>query len=118
MDKEELEKLKWACARGEIATRDAAVKLGMPFSTFYKKIRDDVECYAVYRSNIGKRKLPETPVPIRGGREHEYKVEKRSKQIMSGYRAKSKIVDRLAEAKNLGMSYGQYVAYTDGVGRI
>jgi hypothetical protein len=39
-------------------------------------------------------------------------------QLMNEYYEKCKLADKEIQAKKLGMSYGQYVAFADGLGRL
>jgi transposase len=117
---EQFEDMMWECAKGNISTEDAAKKCGMKLATFYSWLRKDKEAYALFRQNVGNRQKSTVPVDIFDKVEQKRKLmEKRKLQeTMKKYGSKSHINIKVQMAKAMGMSYGQYVAFADGLGKL
>jgi transposase len=119
MDTERLEQLKWACARGEIATRDAAKELGVSLSTFRKRIVKDEACFAEFQQHKFKRAPAKTKRTFQDMmRDKDLWADKQIKAIMKKYQDKSKLASKAAIARSMGLSYGQYIAMCAGAGRL
>jgi transposase len=117
---EQFEDTMWECARGNISTEDAAKRCGMKLTTFYSWLRKDKEAYALFRQNVGNRQKSTVPVDIFDKVEQKRKLmEKRKLQeTMKKYGSKSHVDLKVKMAKAMGMSYGQYVAFADGLGKL
>ena len=114
------EEMKWSCACGEIATNDAAKMCGLARSTFYAWLRQDKEAFAEYQRNNSTRIKPVMSADSWRNRirTEELETKRRCEDIMATYHKKSKIDVKLKMARALGMSYGQYVAFAEGYGRL
>ena len=105
-----LEEMKWACARGEIATRDAAKELG---------ISKDEACFAEFQRHKFKRAPAKTKRTFQDMmRDKDLWADKQIKAVMKKYQDKSKLALKELLAKEMGLSYGYYVAFTDGYCRL
>ena len=114
-----LEEMKWACARGEIATRDAAKELGISLSTFRKRIVKDEACFAEFQRHKFKRAPAKTKRTFQDMmRDKDLWADKQIKAVMKKYQDKSKLALKELLAKEMGLSYGYYVAFTDGYCRL
>lgn len=110
---------KELCIRGEITTADGAFECGLSVSYFYAKIKRDAEAYLIYLSNMVKRsKLVSKHPDIR---KRERKREKRQEDLgkvsMEKYESKT-LKENEAKARELGVSYGYYMAMMKGLGKI
>jgi transposase len=110
----------WECARGNISTEDAAKRCGMKLTTFYSWLRKDKEAYALFRQNVGTRQKSVMPVDLfdKLERKRELLKERKAQETMKKYGSKSHINIKVQMAKAMGMSYGQYVAFADGLGKL
>ena len=110
---------KELCIRGEITTPDGAFECGLSVSYFYTKIRRDAEAYLIYLSNMVKRsKLVSKHPDIRKReRRREKKQEDLGNASMKKYESKT-LKENEAKARELGVSYGYYVAMMKGLGKI
>ena len=119
-DKNLVNELVWKVANGEIPSVEAAKQCGLSYQVFYKRLRKNKEAFAVFREKVSKRKRPLI--------DHKYNYEfkrdsdiaraERLEKVMAEYHGKCKLADKEIQAKKLGMSYGQYVAFAEGLGRL
>lgn len=116
----QFEDMMWECAKGNISTEDAAKRCGVKTETFYSWLRKDKEAYALFRKNIGSRKKSTMPVDLFDKLERKRKLEKerKSRETMSKYGKKSHINIKVQMANAMGMSYGRYIAFAEGLDRL
>jgi transposase len=117
---EQFDEMMWECAKGNISTEDAAKKCGMKLETFYSWLRKNNEAYALFRQNVGTRQKSVMPVDLfdKLERKRELLKERKAQETMKKYGSKSHINIKVQMAKAMGMSYGQYVAFADGLGKL
>ena len=119
-DKNLVNELVWKVANGEIPSVEAAKQCGLSYQVFYKRLRKNKEAFALFREKVSKRTRPLI--------DHKYNYEfkrdsdiaraERLEKVMAEYHDKCKLADKEVQAKKLGMSYGQYVAFAEGLGRL
>lgn len=110
---------KELCIRGEITTPDGAFECGLSLSCFYAKIRRDAEAYLIYLSNMVKRsKLVSKHPDVRKKQRRQERIrEEKGNASMKKYESKT-LKENEAKARELGVSYGYYVAMMKGLGKI
>lgn len=115
-----LDEMIWACAKGEIPSVEAAKRCGMEYQKFYKQLRRNVEAYALFREKVSRRKTPLVTDFSRRvfKREHDFEYESHLAMVMAQYQAKCKLALKERLARDMGLSYGYYVAFSDGYGRV
>lgn len=117
-----LDEMIWACAKGEITVPDAAKKCELSYQQFYKRLRHNAEAYMLFREKVSRRKAPLVADTSRrmyeGARDHDLEYERRLASIMARYRAKSGLALKERLARAMGLTYGYYVAFTDGYCRL
>ena len=110
---------KELCIRGEITTADGAFECGLSPEYFYAKIKRDAEAYILFLSNMVKRSKLVSKHP--NVRKQMQKQEKREGEqghaSMKKYESKT-LKENEAKARELGVSYGYYVAMMKGLGKI
>jgi hypothetical protein len=120
MDFEQAKKL---CIAGELTTIDAAFECGMSASGFYRRIRSDATAYIMFLSNTVKRSQlkPLHKSPDENIAKCRQKAERKEKEhyekVMKQYKSK-KIASMEQRAREMGVSYGYYVAMMKGTGRV
>jgi hypothetical protein len=117
------EQAKELCIQGKMTTRDAAFECGWKLSTFYKSIKNDKEAYMVFLSNMVWRDrlktihTDEREMAHRNKRRIEQKEECRLAEVMARYHSKT-LEAKAKVAKQLGISYGKFMALARGLGRL
>lgn len=119
MDREKviytLEEAKALCSSGRMSLRDAAVQCGVSETKLYREIRSDEEAYAEYKAthSIRMKLKSQFPNKARNARRVQKKSELAKenyfKKLMQKYHSTS-IAEKLRKAKEMGLSYGMYVA--------
>jgi hypothetical protein len=119
-DKNLVNELVWKVANGEIPSVEAAKQCGLSYQVFYKRLRKNREAFAVFREKVSKRKRPlvDHKYNYQFKRDSDDTRAERLAKVMNEYYEKCKLADKEIQAKKLGMSYGQYVAFAEGYGRI
>jgi hypothetical protein len=119
-DKNLVNELVWKVANGEIPSVEAAKQCGLSYQVFYKRLRKNREAFAVFREKVSKRKRPliDHKYNYQFKRDSDDTRAERLAKVMNEYHDKCKLADKEIQAKKLGMSYGQYVAFADGLGRL
>jgi IS30 family transposase len=119
MDREKviytLSEAKALCSSGRMSLRDAAVQCGVSETKLYREIRSDEEAYAEYKAthSIRMKLKSQFPNKARNARRVQKKSELAKenyfKKLMQKYHSTS-IAEKLRKAKEMGLSYGMYVA--------
>ena len=119
-NQDKLTEMIWKVANGEIPSKKAAEICGLNYHVFYKRLRKNVEAYMVFRKKVSKRTKPlvENKYNSKYKRDSDETKALRLKKTMDSYHAKSKIADKVAQAKAKGLSYGYYMAMVNGYGRL
>jgi hypothetical protein len=91
-------------------------------SGFYKRIRYDAKDYEIFLANSAYRPRlrPEHPTQAemrKHIRRQELEKEKKIMQMMKKYKSKT-IASVEQKAKEMGVSYGYYMAMLKGLGRV
>jgi IS30 family transposase len=119
MDREKviytLSEAKALCSSGRMSLRDAAVQCGVSETKLYREIRSDEEAYAEYKAthSIRMKLKSQFPNKARNARRVQKKSELAKenyfKKLMQKYHSTS-IAEKLRKAKEMGLSYGRYMA--------
>jgi IS30 family transposase len=119
MDREKviytLSEAKALCSSGKMSLRDAAVQSGVSETKLYREIRSDEEAYAEYKAthSIRMKLKSQFPNKARNARRVQKKSELAKenyfKKLMQKYHSTS-IAEKLRKAKEMGLSYGRYMA--------
>jgi hypothetical protein len=118
-----LEEAKALCSSGRMSLRDAAVQSGVSETKLYREIRSDEKAYARYKATepIRKKLKSQFADKLRNAkklmRKNELIEENYFKKVMQKYHSKG-IADKLKKAREMGLSYGKYMAMYQGLGRI
>jgi IS30 family transposase len=110
-----LEEAKALCSSGKMSLRDAAVQCGVSETKLYREIRSDEEAYAEYKAthSIRMKLKSQFPNKARNARRVQKKSELAKenyfKKLMQKYHSNS-IAEKLRKAKEMGLSYGRYIA--------
>lgn len=119
----DFEQAKRLCIVGELTTIDAAFECGMSASGFYRRIRADATAYITFLSNTVKRSQlkPLHKSPDENIAKCRQKAERKEKEhyekVMKQYKSK-KIASMEQRAREMGVSYGYYMAMLKGLGRV
>jgi hypothetical protein len=119
----DFEKAKTLCINGDMTMVDAAYECGMSKSHFYTLVRQDKESYLLFLSNTEKRSrlksqhLDPKVMARKYKRQAENEEENRLKKLMKKYHSKT-LGAKVSLAKQLGISYGKFMAMAQGLGRL
>jgi tRNA 2-selenouridine synthase SelU len=119
----DFEKAKELCINGEMTTVDAAYECGMSRSAFYKLIWYDKEAYPIFLSNTAKRGNLKSQHVNREQMTKKYMAraeveeENKFKAIMRKYHSKT-LEAKAQVARQLGISYGKFMALARELGRL
>lgn len=119
----DFEKAKELCINGDMTMVDAAYECGMSKSHFYTLVRQDKESYLLFLSNTEKRSrlksqyLDPKVMARKYKRQAENEEENRLKKLMKKYHSKT-LEMRAKSAKEIGISYGKFMALMRGLGRL
>ena len=119
-NQDKLTEMIWKVANGEIPSKKAAEICGLNYPVFYKRLRKNKEAFKVFRKKVSKRKKPLVEHKYNSNFKRDSDITKmeRLKKVMTEYHKKSKIADKVAQAKAMGVSYGYYMAMVSGFGRL
>ena len=119
-DSKLLDEMIWACANGELPSIECARRCGLTYQQFYKRLRTHKEAYIVFREKTSRRKAPLIADCGRSrfNYDHENDYQRHLLAVMKQYKNKSKLALKELLAKEMGLSFGYYVAFTDGYCRL